>query len=381
MKITGIIAEYNPLHAGHLRHMALARERTGCDYIVCVMSGSFTQRGEPAAMDKFARAELALRAGADAVAELPAVYAVRPAQQFAMGGVDILCDLGIDCLSFGCETEDLRALDALSRLQDDPALSEKLRENLAQGKSYPRALSEAAPGMDALLRCPNAVLGAEYLRQLRRRGSSAEICPVLRDAPYHSDGADTHSASGVRQLLRDGKPEEAIRELPEDLKEIYRRETAFSYREDALDAYILMRLRTMDPDSVATPDAAEGLAQRIKKLAQTTPCVSALIEEAKCKRYTRARICRVLVSAYLDLPAVPENAPYLRLLGTRKEASPLLKELDRRSGGRLVTSAAELRDHPVFRAECRATDLWGLGSENPAYRTAGREFTAKFLRI
>ena len=145
MTIAGIICEYNPLHEGHVYHMNETRRRTGCDYIVCVMAGAFMQRGEPAFLDKFVRAECALRAGADAVLELPALYAVRPAELYARGGVDILRAVGADFLSFGSETDDLDFLLSLSGalLDESGEVSRQVREGLRAGKTLARARGEA----------------------------------------------------------------------------------------------------------------------------------------------------------------------------------------------------------------------------------------------
>ena len=139
MKITGIIAEYDPLHRGHAYHLRRAREITGADCIVVALGGFFTQRGAPALFDKFARAEMALRCGADAVVELPQVYASRPAEQFALGGVDTLDALGCDCLCFGCEIDEMDRLFALQaeKKRLDGELRPLLLANLKQGKAIP----------------------------------------------------------------------------------------------------------------------------------------------------------------------------------------------------------------------------------------------------
>ena len=176
VKITGIIAEYNPLHAGHIYHMQEARRRTGCDWLVIVLGSSFTQRGEPAMFDKYARVRMALAAGADAVFELSSVYAMRCAQLFARGGTGILAALGIDAISFGCETEDLQKLYRVQKLIEKlNAENDSLAQELSQGMSYPRALAGAAAGEEAdvfeLLSKPNFVLALEYISELQRRSS------------------------------------------------------------------------------------------------------------------------------------------------------------------------------------------------------------------
>ena len=385
VKITGIIAEYNPFHAGHLRHMELARQKTNCDYVICVMGGNLTQRGEPAIMDKFARIRCALLGGADAVFELPAVYAARPANLFARGGVDILNALKADFICFGCETDDPDALWHLESLTAGSELSEAIREGLSRGESYPRALGEALHAAGAaeaeIMHSPNALLAVEYLRELKRLASPMQPVPILRDVPYHCTES-LFSASGVRALLKENRFEEAVSLLPEAIRAEYRSQSGrLSLYPQQLDAFALTRLRTMDPDALCTPDAGEGLGRRIKNLAAAASSLSEVCDAVKCKRYTRSRVCRAVADACVSLPAAPGSLPYLRLLGIRKQAAPLLKELTDRAEKPLVTSAAALADDPVFRAECRVTDLWGFTTADPEYRRAGREFTQKFITI
>ena len=385
VKITGIIAEYNPLHAGHLYHMDETRRRTGCDYVICALSGWFTQRGEPAQFDKFARVEMALAAGIDAVFELPQVYALCPAQLFARGGVGILSALGVDALSFGCETEDvdtlLKAQDLISRVTP-----EDMEEALSRGESYPRALSAAVSDKDGslshLLHSPNFVLALEYISELKRVGSNAEVCPILRNAPYHEESDGENSASSVRRMLREGRRGEVLSSLPEEIAVLYRRELVSGCPDpQKLDTLLLWALRRADPGSVRSPDDAEGLFRRVQAAALGSASFEEALRTAKCKRYTLSRIRRLMMNAILSLPDAPEAPPYLRLLGAKKSAEPLLKELASRSGRRIVTRAAELKDDAVFRAECRASELWGLATGDDGYRRAGREFTRGFISL
>ncbi len=388
VKIAGIIAEYNPLHAGHLYHIDETRRRTGCDFIVCALGGCFTQRGDAALFDKYARVEMALLAGADAVFELPAVYASRPAQIFARGGVGILGALGVDVLSFGCETEDLamlrRARKLISSLDSENRAA--LTERLSEGVSYPRALSAAAsagcPELKDLLKSPNFVLALEYASEIERAGYTMELCPVKRSAPYHSDAGDVNSASGIRRLLASGGTEEVLRSLPPKIADIYLRELDGGCPDiSLLDAHILTLLRETAAESVTCPDEAEGLFTRLASCARASGTYSEALEKTKCRRYTMARIKRLALSAVLGLPEAPDVPPYLRLLGARKEAEPLLKELKRRSGGRVVTRAQLLKNEPVFLAECRASDIWGLATTRYEYRLSGREYKKRFVRV
>ena len=388
VKIAGIIAEYDPLHAGHIYHMLEARRLTGADRIVCALGGAFTQRGEAALFDKYARAEMALLAGADAVVELPEVWAARPAQLFARGGVLVLNALGADALCFGCETDDTAALYEVLNLcsRRDGTFASALHKGLEDGKSYPRALSEAVfahnPQLADPLEGPNFILALEYLSALRETGSRMVPCAVKRTSPYHARGAAPSSASGVRQMLAEGRLEEACSFLPENVASVYRRECPDGLsRPERLDAFVLSTVRSLDPASFSGPDGSEGLINRLVSLSKTSESAEALVEAVKCKRYTRARIRRLLTDACLRLPNPPQRPAYVRLLGIRKDAQGLTKELSERSGGLLTADPKALAGDPVFEAECRATDLWGLSTARAQYRRAGREYTQKFLRV
>ncbi len=388
MTISGIICEYNPLHEGHVYHMNETRRRTGCDFIVCVMAGAFVQRGEPAFLDKFVRAECALRAGADAVLELPAVYAVRPAELYARGGVDILRALGVDFLSFGSETDDLEFLLSLSRalLDESGEVSRQVREGLCEGKTLARARGEALAGVLGIeperLNQPNLALAVEYLKRILETNAPMRPVCVKRTSPYHADEPSA-SASALRRAFLSGDTEAALARLPECTRELVRRELPLVPDVRMWDALALWSIRRLSPEAMdALPDAGEGLGRRLWNMAQTAGSVEALTEFVKCKRYTRARILRLIAAAALELPAaVPATPPYLRLLGFRREASGLISELKKRSAGRLCADPAMLENTEAFRIERRATDLRGLLTASSAYRATGRDRTARFLVV
>ena len=392
MKIAGVIAEYNPFHAGHAHHLAQTRARTGCDYVVVCMAGSFTQRGEAACLSKWARAEMALRCGADAVFELPALFAVRPADAFAAGGVGVLDGLGVDVLSFGSEEPDLPRAVARLRKSEPPEFSTWVRERLAEGMSHARAWGEAASewlGVDAArIGAPNAILGAEYLRAVDALGSDMAVEIVPRRDGYHdprlpseAEGPRFASATAIRAALREGRKDEALACVPAAAREILARAGAVHAPDDLL----LARLRAMtEADVAALPDVGEGLERRVKRLAAECPSREALLDALKCKRYTRARLSRLLAHAMLGATdALVRRHPrpeYARLIGLREAARPLMRELRRRARLPLCASAAQLAGDEVFSLDCRATDLRALLCDAPEERRAGQEFTQKFVR-
>ena len=390
MKIAGVIAEYNPFHSGHEWHLAETRRRTGCDFVVVCMAGSYVQRGEAACLSKWARAEAALRCGADAVFELPALFAVRSADAFARGGVGVLDGLGVDALSFGCETTRLQTIEALAELREhEPeALSDAVRRGLAEGKSHARARGEAVAAMLGMepeaLNAPNLVLAAEYVRQLRRRSSAMEIAVVPRAGDYHDADvrAPFASATAVRAALAEGRKEEALAAVPEAAREILSRGGSMHAPDDLL----LWRLRqTSEAELAALPGVAEGLERRIFRCAAVASTREELLDALKCKRYTRARLSRILACALLGLTnALAERHPepeYARLMGMRRDARPLLSELKRRAKLPIVSDPVRLQRDECFRLECRATDLRALQCDDPSERRAGQELTRKFVMV
>ena len=390
MKIAGVIAEYNPFHSGHEWHLAETRRRTGCDFVVVCMAGSYVQRGEATCLSKWARAEAALRCGADAVFELPALFAVRSADAFARGGVGVLDGLGVDALSFGCETTRLQTIEALAELREhEPeTLSDAVRRGLAEGKSHARARGEAVAAMLGMepeaLNAPNLVLAAEYVRQLRRRSSAMEIAVVPRAGDYHDADvrAPFASATAVRAALAEGRKEEALAAVPEAAREILSRAGSMHAPDDLL----LWRLRqTSEAELSALPGVAEGLERRIFRCAAVASTREELLDALKCKRYTRARLSRILACALLGLTnALAERHPepeYARLMGMRRDARPLLSELKRRAKLPIVSDPVRLQSDECFRLECRATDLRALQCDDPSERCAGQELTRKFVMV
>jgi len=352
------------------------------------MGGHFTQRGEPAILSKWDRTRMALACGADAVFELPALFAARPADAFAGGGVYILDALGADALSFGSELEDMALLGRLAELRDhEPeAVSAAVRRGLEAGKSHARAWGEAVGGYlgrpGDWIGKPNTVLAVEYLRALRRCQSAMTACAVPRQGDYHDERlGEIASATAIRAAFARGDGEQALLAIPEAARPFATPDSLHP-----MDDLLLYILRGMDLDALAAlPEVGEGLEHRILRLCRECATREALLEALKCKRYTRARLARILTAALIGLDrrlvdAVPKPT-YARLLGARVGAEPLLGELKRRSRLTIVSGGAALRGEPCFELECRATDVWALLHDAPALRLPGREFTEKVIRL
>jgi predicted nucleotidyltransferase len=381
MRIIGMICECDPLHRGHLYCMEQARRAAGGDAaVVCVMSGNFVQRGEFAVLNKFARAESLVRGGADLVLELPTLWAIASAEAFARGGVQMLCDTGIVTdLVFGSESGDLAALDAVAQVLRAPAFQEELRAQLAPGVSYPvaRARAVAARGGDAaVLDTPNNILGVEYLKALYAEQSTIRPMTVRRVDSVH-DGAG--SASAVRALLRAGK--DAAPLLPECSQSVLRREMAAGRApvfSENCERAILARLRQMtEAEFAAFDEGGEGLYHRLYDVSRTASSVAEVLAAAKTKRYPLARLRRMVLQSYLNLPRRPERPPYLRLLAANGRGREMLGVM--RGRARVLTKAADVaalgeKARRVLEAEARATDLYTLAYPTLAQAAGGAEW-------
>lgn len=382
MRVVGVIAEYNPFHRGHAWQLQEARRLANADYVVVVMSGCFTQRGEAAVLTPSERAKMALSCGADAVFLLPAVWAVRDAEHFALGGVSILAGLGCHAMSFGSEHVDLSTLRETARLLEQPSegFQTHIRSLLQQGLPYPAAVSAAAeavqPGCGALLADPNSTLAVCYLRALLRLGSDMEVYPVQRLGSYHDSalGDAFPSATAIRGAILRGDWENAYAAMPKAAATILRQaaDAGCIHRPDALDQAFLYRLRTMtSAEYAALPDATEGIEHRLMSAAETAVSREDLLQAAKTRRYPYARLSRLATHALLGLThddLCREVSPQAAcLLGFRKDARALFAHFKEHAKLPILSKAADYdRCATWFSAEMRAYDIWALGAGLPA---------------
>ena len=381
MRIVGVIAEYNPFHHGHAWQLRQARKLARADAVVVVMSSCFTQRGEAALLSPADRARMALGCGADAVFALPAMWSVRDAEHFALGGVAILRALGVDAISFGAETADADRLWAAARLLEQPsdALSAATQNRLNQGLSWPEALAAATASLDPdagkLLRSPNNTLAICYLRAMLRLGAGMDVYPVPRQGDYHETAVSGAfaSATALRGAILRGDWQSAGLAMPEKAFAILRNATLHGrlHRPEALDLPLLYRLRGMSDEELAgLPDLSEGVEQRLHTAALTARSREALLQAAKTRRYPYARLSRLCAHALLgftaDLFKETLLPPAAWLLGLQDTARPLMARLGN-NGFPIIAKAADYdRSQPWFQAELRAYDIWALGAELPA---------------
>ena len=358
MEIVGIICEYNPLHLGHAGQIRRIRQTLGVDTaVVCLMSGSFVQRGAPAVYPKSVRAAAALQAGADLVLELPVTYALSSAEGFAMGGVEILSRL-CTRLCFGAECGSEDALMSLARGLLSPGFPSALRTFLDQGLSFPAARQQAlhALGLDAgLLSSPNNILGVEYCKAILKLGCAMSPLVIHRPGDYHAQTADpcAPSATALRRMVVQGQ---SIRSyVPTELFQ-----NAPVHTLAAGERAILARLRTMSEEEFSVlPYGGEGLWRKLMHESRRQPDLESILTAVKSKRYTRTRLDRMVMCAFLgiDQQTMSAPAPYARILGFDRRGRELLA-MTRKSG--FFLNVGMRIDHPYWLLEQRCADLYGL---------------------
>lgn len=360
MKIVGLITEYNPFHAGHLYHMQQARELTGADYCVVLMSGSFVQRGEPAIFDKYLRTKTALLAGADLVLEIPVAFSTASAHEFAAYGVALLSAIGVDAVVFGSECGQIEILKqaAYALNYESAEFQERLRKGLKAGLTYPQARAKALEMEDtwaSVLSSPNNILGIEYLRAAEDLHSLMEFYTISRKGSgYHEDtlaDANFPSASAIRGIIRNSlsKDKDLLDILASHLPAV----THPAYTgavpvfvddfSELLNAAILQMQATF---SIA--NLSPELAARLAKPPYFPLSFEKRIQALKTRQLTYTRVSRALLHLALgmreeDISRWKDEgyALYARILGFRRQSSPLLSCLHKKSSIPLITKMAD----------------------------------------
>lgn len=364
MGVTGIICEYNPFHLGHQKQLNMIRDIHGANEgIVCLMSGNYVQRGAPAIVDKSVRAKAAVLAGADLVLELPVTVSLSSAEGFAAGGVGILSPL-CQRLCFGAEDADRESLMNCARALLSDLFPEKLRAHLDVGKSFPAAREAALAdmGIDAsILSKPNNILAVEYCKAMLAQSSSMKPMPITREGSYHAEEADPEnpSATALRQLMLTGNTAEAF--LPAAAADCFRGVRLHTLK--AGQRAILGKLRTMtDAEFEAVPFGSEGLWRKFMHAARKYATVEEILTAVKSKRYTRTRLDRMLLCAFLGITdeMLKEPVPYVRVLAFNDRGREILKSA-RQTG--VFLNAGEKFDDPYWAFEQRIGDLYGLFAE------------------
>lgn len=360
----GIICEYNPLHIGHKKQIDRIREAFGPEVsIVCAMSGNFVQRGAPAILDKTYRAKAAVLNGADLVLELPVTTSLSSAEGFAAGGVKILGKL-CDYLCFGAESADADALMAAAQAQLSPGFSPLLKTQLETGKSFPAARQAALRQMgvdDALLSQPNNILGVEYCKAMLAQKCAMKPFPIHREGSYHAEIADSEnpSATAVRNLMLIAHNWRSC--VPKQVRALF--ENAPLHSLAAGERAILGKLRTMtDAEFEDLPYGSEGLWRKFMHACRQESTLEAIIAATKTKRYTRTRIDRMVMCAFLGITKelLEAEVPYVRVLAFNDKGREILKKAKKEI---CFVNIGEKVDHPYCLLEQRCGSLYGLFSK------------------
>lgn len=390
-KIAAVICELDPLHFGHRALFRRAKEEA--EALICVLSGNFVQRGGPAMLDKWSRAQLALENGADLVVELPLPWACAGAERFAAGGVALAGAFGcVDILTFGSETADAALLDRAAEALLSEEFSQRLRALPEEGEPFAKRREKAlaqmlGPEILPVLRSPNATLGVEYLKAIKAQGLSLTPLVFPRRGANHNETAQEgqlRSAGELRELVKKGRPigglaPESTAALVEKLTAQGRCPADISFLERAM----LCKLRAMAPeDFAALPDVSEGLENRLYQASRQAGSLEEFFALAKSKRTSHARIRRLAVCAFLGVTnALPALPPYLRVLGMDQKGAQVLGAA--KPSLPLVTRPADLHAlndtaKEMFLLEARADDLYGLACPVPT--PCGRDYTERLLR-
>lgn len=369
MKVCGVIAEYDPFHRGHERHLRLAREKTGADFIICVMSGFYTQRGMPALLPPDVRAHMALLSGADAVVQMPAAFSAREGDVFSRAGVEILNSFGcVDFLSFGCETDDLALLQkAAALLEEKPAQMElAVQAGLKKGLSFAAAQGKALENMlgaDAgKLQLPNAALALGYLRALRKLNSAMRPCPVLRETDYHAAEMENYpSATSLRRAILRGDWQAVEQAVPQKALPVLCRavQEGRICRPEGMDKILRHALLQLGEAGVSMlPGVDEGMESRILSAARQHLTAADILDAVKTRRYTRGRIARALCWAVLGTgkDELPRQIASVQVLGFCEKARPLMKKMQEGALPLLMKKARE----DSMTMENHYADIWQL---------------------
>ncbi|WP_371368886.1 tRNA(Met) cytidine acetate ligase [Sporomusa rhizae] len=404
----GMIVEYNPFHNGHLWHLNEAKKKSGAAFSIGVMSGNFLQRGEPAMLDKWSRAAIAVKAGVDLIIELPVVFAVRSAQYFATGGVQLLNRLGIvSHLCFGAETPEIKKLSVVANALNQENTINAMLEKMKTGQTYAASIAAALSAnceIDAqLLQSPNNLLAIEYIRAIGAYAPQLIPLSIKRQTADYHDVAITSSiasATAVRTaIIENGTivPNSAAwQTVPLNCAQQINELIHAGKGPVTLDSFnniILAKMRTMDLNQLALlPDVTEGLHNKISSAALKATTAHELLFNVKSKRYTMTRLQRIIIHALLGttkqkLTEFDRLGPlYARVLAFNDNGRMLLKEIHKKAAIPVITKTSHhltSKQHHtnqltplqnMLAYDVTATDIFTLGFPNCAWRSGGLDY-------
>ncbi len=406
--VLGIITEYNPFHNGHVLHLNESKKITNADFTIAIMSGNFTQRGETSIFDKWAKTEMALKQGIDLVIELPTIYAISSAENFAQGAIKILSTLGIiDYLSFGSEIGEIKALNDVAEIlyKEPKEFSDLIKNQLRSGLSYPKAREIAmslyfgnSPKYTDALQNPNNILGVEYLKALKKYKSPIKALTIKRNySDYNSNTVKKGiaSATAIRTMISNGKNIHSV--VPFESYEIIEKLIENGEYVPSIKAFekeIIYILRKMTITEIASlPDVTEGLENRIKTAANSSNTLEELISKIKTKRFTQSRIQRILLYALIgitnkDMEMSKKTLPYIRVLGFNKHGKRIISSIaENNPKAKIVVSVKRFLENnkdpklqTMMAKDIAATNIYTLGFKN-GKGVANLDYTHKILEI
>lgn len=414
MSILGLIVEYNPFHNGHLYHFNTSLHITQAEYSVCVISGNFVQRGEPAIVDKWSRTQMALRAGIDLVIEIPVIYCSQSAEYFAYGSVSLLNELGIvDNICFGSESGNINLLKNIaSIISSEPQYyRDYMKQEIAKGTSF--ASSRAAAVVEYLrknnsesadiielqqiLQSSNNILALEYLKWIIRLKSNINPITIQRKGSSYNDESLTSqmaSATAIRKAIESNDFDSIHNHVPEFTFEILKKQFESGmgpvFPENFFQPIICM-LRSMSSDSISKiMDVSEGLEHRIKRAAVSSSCVAELVENIRSKRYTETRIKRILTNTLLGISKETVlsfkeagGLQYIRVLGFSEKGRKLLSMIKNKCPLPVITNIGDYKKYnnhyleKMLEFDMISSDIYTSSYTNIKKRSGGYDFYKK----
>ncbi|MCI9365261.1 MAG: nucleotidyltransferase [Clostridia bacterium] len=405
--VLAIIGEYNPFHNGHLYHLNEAKKISNASYTIAIISGNFVQRGNVSIIDKWSKAKMALQNGVDLVLELPCIYSISSAENFALGAIKTLNLLKIvDTISFGCELNDITLLKEFAQiLTDEPEeFKSLLSHELSKGISFPKARENALlmylndlRKYANVLSSPNNILAIEYLKALNTTRSTIDPLAIKRIGPAYNSKLivdNLASATSIRDLIKHKNYYELDKVMPKASYDILAQSIKRGHSVLGIERFereILFTLRNMTVAQIANlPDVNEGLENVIKNAANSCNTLSEFMNLAKSKRYTSTRLCRVMLYALLgftkeDMETSKRIDPYIRVLGLNSKGQKLLSDICRTNKKiQVVTSVKDFTTTcrnkkllMMLEKDIQATNTYTLGYEYDSY--ANLDYTTKLI--
>ena len=368
-KILGIIAEFNPFHNGHKYLIDKAKSIVNPDCTVIAMSGNFTQRGQTSIVNKFEKTKTVLNSGANLVVEIPTVYSISSAENFAEGGIKVLMQSKVTHLAFGIEDDDLDTIKLIADtlVEENDEFKTLLKKYMDEGLSFAQSRCKALidylkdERIEETINRPNNILAIEYLKAIKRLNANFEIVPIKRSKEFNS-------STEIRNKIFNN--EEYAANIPEESRKILMENNGNFIKLDCFEKIMIYKLRTMDINTLSNlADVAEGLDNLMIKYAKEVNNLDDLIQNIKSKRYTQTRIQRILLYVLLeitkdDMKKSKEIMPYVRVLGMDSEGEKILKNIDQSV---LITSVKKFYDScensdykSLIGLDIKATNVYAL---------------------